>query len=219
MLDFPVVSGNVSLYNETDGKAIPPTPVVGGVGLIEDVSKVATLKGAQSGDALFVIGPDAGHLGASLYAREWLGLKGDDLGPPPPVNLDEAVHVAAGIRKLVREGAVHAIHDISDGGLACAVAELALSAGLGADIYGPGAGRAGFLFGEDQNRYVVAVAAAGADAMHQRLKSLGLSFVQVGTITTDSINFVLVDSAPQSLSLATLREAHEGWLPRYMKGE
>ena len=87
VLDFPVVSGNVSLYNETDGVGIPPTPVVGGIGLIEDVSKIATLKGTQPGDVLFVVGEMRGHLGASLYARVILGLDGPAAGPPPPVDL------------------------------------------------------------------------------------------------------------------------------------
>ncbi|HAW54673.1 MAG TPA: phosphoribosylformylglycinamidine synthase II, partial [Hyphomonas sp.] len=101
-LDFPVVSGNVSLYNETDGIAIPPTPVVGGVGLIEDLSKVATLNGAQPGDTLVVVGETKGHLGASLYAREWLGLKGDDLGTPPQVNLAIETKNAAFVREMIR---------------------------------------------------------------------------------------------------------------------
>ncbi|WP_300389971.1 phosphoribosylformylglycinamidine synthase subunit PurL [Henriciella sp.] len=218
-LDFPVVSGNVSLYNETDGKAIPPTPVVGGVGLIEDVSKVATLKGAQEGDLLFLIGADGGHLGASLYAREWLGLKEEALGPPPGVDLDEAKHTGEGIRKLVESGLLQAVHDVSDGGVACTVAEIAMAAGLGAEVFGPEDGRAGYLFGEDQNRYVVAVPPSNADGIHKTLSSTGLQYTQVGTLKSDTIDFVLVGSAPQSISLATLRDAHEGWLPRYMTGE
>ena len=100
-LDFPVVSGNVSLYNETDGVGIPPTPVCGGVGLIEDVSKIATLKGAQPGDMLVLIGETKGHLGASLYAREWLGLEADELGPPPPVDLETEKRNADFVRSLI----------------------------------------------------------------------------------------------------------------------
>src|SRR6201991_5162088 len=86
-LDFPVVSGNVSLYNETDGVGIPPTPVVGGIGLIEDVTKIATLKGAQAGDHLMVLGETHGHLGASAYARTILGLDGAAAGNAPGVDL------------------------------------------------------------------------------------------------------------------------------------
>ncbi|WP_084397829.1 phosphoribosylformylglycinamidine synthase subunit PurL [Henriciella aquimarina] len=218
-LDFPVVSGNVSLYNETDGKAIPPTPVVGGVGLIEEVSKVATLKGAQDGDLIFVLGGQGGHLGASLYAREWLGLNGDELGPPPSVDLEAAVHAGQSVRKLIEDGAVRAVHDVSDGGVACAIVEMALSAGLGADIHGPETARAGFLFGEDQNRYVVAVDPSKEDTIHKAFKALGLAYTQAGVFKPETIDFVLVGSAPQSLPVARLREAHEGWLPRYMKGE
>ena len=218
-LNFPVVSGNVSLYNETDGKAIPPTPVVGGVGLIGDVSKIATLKGAQPGDLIFMLGAEGSHLGASLYAREWLGLKGDDLGPPPAVDLDEAVRMGESVRTFIIDGEVRAVHDVSDGGVACAIAEMALSAGLGADIYGPEAGRAGFLFGEDQNRYVVAVDPANEDAAQKAFKALGLTYTQVGVFKPETIDFVLVGGTRQSMSVATLREAHEGWLPRYMTGE
>jgi len=215
-LDFPVVSGNVSLYNETDGKAIPPTPVVGGVGLIEDVSQIATLKGAQTGDAAFLIGAAGSELGASLYARTILGLKGDDLGTSPAVDLKETVRISTEVRKLIKDGAVRAVHDVSDGGIACTLTEMALASGVGVEIYGPESGHAGYLFGEDQNRFVIAVDAADEEATHQKLKDLGLPYTQVGKFKGDTIEFTLVGSEAQSISLATLREAHEGWLPTYM---
>ncbi|KCZ51569.1 phosphoribosylformylglycinamidine synthase subunit PurL [Hyphomonas pacifica] len=215
-LDFPVVSGNVSLYNETDGKAIPPTPVVGGVGLIEDVSQIITLKGAQAGDVAFLIGAAGSELGASLYARTILGLKGDDLGTSPAVDLKETVRISTEVRKLIKDGAVRAVHDVSDGGVACTLAEMALASGVGVEIYGPKAGQLGYLFGEDQNRFVIAVDAADEEATHQKLKDLGLPYTQVGKFKGDAIEFTLVGSEAQSISLATLREAHEGWLPTYM---
>ncbi len=166
-LDFPVVSGNVSLYNETDGVAIPPTPVVGGVGLIEDLSKIATLRGAKAGDALMLIGETRGHLGASLYAREWLGLRGADMGPPPPVDLATEKRNADFVRSLIEAGLITAVHDVSDGGLACAAAELALASGLGVHLDLDSAlfastahtelGMATFaaLFGETQGRFLL----------------------------------------------------------------
>ena len=215
-LDFPVVSGNVSLYNETDGVAIPPTPVVGGVGLIEDVSKVATLKGAQDGDLAFLIGDVGSELGASLYARSILSLKGADLGAPPMVDLAATVKTAATVRNLVQSGMVAAVHDVSDGGMACAVTEMALSAGLGAEIYAPSEDATAFLYGENHDRYVLAVSASQEEAFRKAIAEAGLPLTQVGKFGGDAISFKIVGAAEQSLPVATLREAHEGWLPSYM---
>jgi phosphoribosylformylglycinamidine synthase len=215
-LDFPVVSGNVSLYNETDGVAIPPTPVVGGVGLIEDVSKVATLKGAQDGDLAFLIGDVGSELGASLYGRSILSLKGADLGAPPMVDLANTVKTAATVRNLVQSGMVAAVHDVSDGGMACAVTEMALSAGLGAEIYAPSEDATAFLYGENHDRYVLAVSASQEEAFRKAIAEAGLPLTQVGKFGGDAVSFKIVGAAEQSLPVATLREAHEGWLPSYM---
>ena len=225
-LDFPVVSGNVSLYNETDGIAIPPTPVVGGVGLIEDVSKIATLKGAEAGDALIVIGETHAHLGASLYAREWLGLKGEDLGPPPPVDLELAKKTSDAVSVLIRSGLVHAVHDVSDGGIACAAAEMALSSNLLTRVLTSSETALGGLFGETHSRFLVAVPADRMDALNKQLESAGVISQQIGDFIGEGFAeepglFFAIDD-PQNgdfIALATLREAHEGWLPRYMKGE
>lgn len=233
-LDFPVVSGNVSLYNETDGKAIPPTPVVGGVGLIEDVSKIATLKGAQDGDVLILIGETKGHLGASLYAREWLGLKGEELGPPPPVDLVTEVKNAAFVRKLIEEGLVNAVHDVSDGGIACAAAEMALAGAHGLHLVTQDhhvreiSGNT-YLFGgqteedwadlfyEDMGRYLVAVNPARLAKTWDTISGEEVSAWNIGQFGGDAINFD--DLENDAVPLATLRDAHEGWLPRYMKGD
>ena len=213
-LDFPVVSGNVSLYNETDGIAIPPTPVVGGIGLIEDVSKIATLKGAQPGDVLMVIGETKGHLGASLYAREWLGLEGDDLGPPPTVDLATEKANADLVSKLVQDGLVNAVHDISDGGLACAAAEMAMAGNVGLtlqDDWGLGT-----LFGEDQSRILLSVPIASANEVMKRIKAAmggqDTTRLNIGSVSSTR-NFV---SKALTFSLETLQIKHESWLPGYM---
>ncbi len=229
-LDFPVVSGNVSLYNETDGKAIPPTPVVGGVGLIEDVSKIATLKGAQPADALILIGNfENAAMDASLYAREWLGLKGDALGPSPRIDLAEEAANAALVRKLIEQGLVNAVHDVSDGGVGCALAEIALAshAGVVMDISERFADfpALSLLFGEGAARYVV-VAKDSEDpvfdfieAEGDKVKCLYLGYVQENGEAEISLVHDARTGKATSLPLAALREAHEGWLPRYMKGE
>ncbi len=197
VLDFPVVSGNVSLYNETDGQAIPPTPVCAGVGLISDLNKTSTLAGAKAGDKLVLIGNLKGHLGASLYARECLGLRGAALGAPPPVDLEEERQNSLTIRNLIAQGRVNAVHDISDGGLACAAAEMAMASGLGVEI------DAGFktaeLFGEDQAMYLLATSVVPENG---RL---------IGAFGGDAIT---IDG--EAITLSTLRAAHEDWLPNYM---
>ncbi|MEO1965665.1 phosphoribosylformylglycinamidine synthase subunit PurL [Hyphomonas sp.] len=218
-LDFPVVSGNVSLYNETDGVAIPPTPVVGGVGLIEDLSKTATLKGAQPGDALYVIGATEGALGASLYARVILSLKGEEAGAPPPVNLAEEVRLGGFVRSLIQRGLANAVHDVSDGGIACAAAEMAMASACGVKLM-PGCqpednrAEPGF-FGEDQGRYLIA---ANEDQV-RAWESEGFQLTELGKFGGDSVVLRTGfgdDVAEFSVTLSSLREAYEGWLPAYM---
>ena len=222
-LDFPVVSGNVSLYNETDGVAIPPTPVVGGVGLIEDLSKTATLKGAQPGDVLILVGNTAGHLGASLYARVWLGLKGEALGSPPAIDLSTEKRHAAFVRDLIAKGLVHAVHDVSDGGVACAATEMALAGGTGLTVsledVGSEMAKPTDLFCEAQARYLLAVDPSAEAEIVKLGNSLGINAGWCGKAEGNSMTIVSDPDGNQVLAdlpLATLREAYEGWLPSYM---
>src|SRR5438067_6495024 len=131
-LDYPVVSGNVSLYNETSGSAILPTPVIGGVGLIADAQRAVDLALKQDGDALVLIGDPGdqigGHLGSSVYLRE---IEGQEDGPPPPVDLAAERRNGDFVRGEIAAGQVAACHDISDGGLLVAIAEMAMAGGRG----------------------------------------------------------------------------------------
>ena len=223
-LDFPVVSGNVSLYNETDGVGIPPTPVVGGVGLIEDVSKVATLKGAQPGDVLILIGETKGHLGASLYAREILGLKGDEAGPPPPVDLEVEKRNADFVRSLIEQGLVNAVHDVSEGGVACAAAEMALADHVGltlTDMSKDSALKAENLselewkLGEDSARCLLSCSEGQAESVYAQFATSALTYaLHIGEVHADPT--ITISLSMQTLPLSRLREAHEGWLPTYM---
>ena len=216
VLDFPVVSGNVSLYNETDGIAIPPTPVVGGVGLIEDLDKVATLKGAQPGDVLVLIGETKGHLGASLYAREILGLDGEEAGPPPPVDLAVEKRNADFVRALIEQGLVNALHDVSDGGIACAAAEMALASGVGIEFMEESTiDQSSFLFGEEQGRVLLAVPASRReDVLKATASFTNISVENRGTFGGATFKFSEYEDL--GLTIARLRQAHEGWLPGYM---
>src|SRR5262245_31637649 len=130
-LDYPVVSGNVSLYNETSGSAILPTPVIGGVGLIADAHSAVDLALKCDGDALVLIGETIGHLGCSLYLRE---IEGSVDGPPPAVDLAGERRNGDFVRGEIRAGRVAACHDVSDGGLLAAIAEMAVAGGRGVQL-------------------------------------------------------------------------------------
>ena len=141
-LDYPVVSGNVSLYNETNGTGIPPTPAIGGVGLVPDSAKLADIRLKSDGNMLILIGREEGHLGQSIYQNF---ATGKFEGAPPPVDLESEIKAGRLIRTLIREGRVAAVHDCADGGLLVAIAEMALAggkhglsrenSGLGVELY------------------------------------------------------------------------------------
>ena len=212
-LSFPVVSGNVSLYNETNGIAIPPTPAIGGIGLIPDVAKMATLALKDDGDVLILIGPEGHHLGQSLYQELAAGRYE---GAPPPVDLEAERRVGDFVRGLIRSGRVSAVHDISDGGLLVAVAEMALAGGRGVELDAApdGAPAHAVWFGEDQGRYVAAARPEEAARILREAKEAGIPARRVGKATGDALK--LAGEAP--LSLQALRTAHDRWLPRFMDG-
>ena len=130
-LDFPVIGGNCSLYNETNGEGILPTPAIGGVGLLKDVSKIASIGFKREGDVIILIGETKGHLGQSIYLRE---IEGKEEGGAPPVDLAAEKKHGDFVRGLIEQGRVDTVHDLSDGGLLVAVAEMALKGDIGADI-------------------------------------------------------------------------------------
>lgn len=212
-LSFPVVSGNVSLYNETNGVAIPPTPAIGGIGLIPDIADMATIALKQDDDALILIGAEGSHLGQSLYQEL---ARGGYEGAPPPVDLAAERRAGDFVRGLIRGGRVSAVHDISDGGLLVAVAEMALAGGLGVALDAAPQGRPAHAvwFGEDQGRYVVAAAQDEAARILQEAAKGGLPARRVGKAAGDALK--LPGEAP--LLLSSLRTAHERWLPAFMGG-
>ena len=208
-LDFPVVSGNVSLYNETNGAGIPPTPAVGGVGLIADYARRASFGGLKDGDALVLIGETHGEMGSGLYLREILGRED---GAPPPVDLALERRAGDFVRGLISSGAVAIVHDLSDGGLAAAAAEMAMAAGVGVILNATSHEHAHFyLFGEDQGRYLIAT--TDPDALIAKAHAAGLQASIAGHAGGAAF---ASEQGLFSIPLATLREAHEGWMPAYM---
>jgi phosphoribosylformylglycinamidine synthase II len=209
-LDFPVVSGNVSLYNETSGAGILPTPAIGGVGLIEDVTaNMVSPRFADAEEDIVLIGDTAGHLGRSLLLRQFADR---DDGAPPPVDLAAERRNGDFVRSLIRAGSVTACHDLSDGGLLVALAEMALAGGIGAKLAETpdGLPALAWWFGEDQARYLVTTNAAEALLAEAQAANVPARLVgrTGGTVLT------LADG--NSIPLTDLRKAHENWLPEYM---
>ena len=210
-LDFPVVSGNVSLYNETNGEAILPTPVIGGVGLIADAAKSVGIAVRKTGQLLILIGATKGHLGRSIYLRD---VEGRDEGPPPPVDLTVERRNGDMVRKLIADGLVKACHDLSDGGLAVAVAEMAISGGMGAilDAAPPGIDLTAWLFGEDQARYVIAT--ENEHAVLKACEAAEVPALRVGITRVGSLTLPGGDT----ISVEQMQRAHGAALHQYMNG-
>ncbi len=206
-LDYPVVSGNCSLYNETNGQPILPAPAIGGVGLMADVTKAMTVDFKGEGESIIVIGETKGHVGQSLYLRE---LHGKEEGAPPPVNLTAERRHGKFVRQLIDERAITACHDVSDGGLLIAVAEMAMAGDIGCKLETP-ANDVGFWYGEDQGRYVVST--HDPDALIAKAEAAGVPYMLIGLTGGDAIKI-----GQDAVALNWLRELHESWLPDYMEG-
>ncbi len=208
-LDFPVVSGNVSLYNETDGRGILPTPAIGGLGVLEDAGQCVGLA-LHPGLDLLLVGAASGWLGQSLWLRE---IAGREDGPPPPVDLAAERRNGDFVRGLILAGRVRACHDVSDGGLLIAVAEMALGGDVGATLSDAPAGVAphGFWFGEDQARYVLAV--AEADGVMATAGSAGVPAMRLGRAGGTHLTL----PGGVAISLVELRAAHERFFPAWMR--
>ena len=202
-LDFPIVSGNVSLYNESKatggGSAILPTPAIGGIGLLKDVDVMATVAFKNEGDAIWLVcgteGALGSHLGQSIWLRE---IAGREAGDAPKVDLAAERANADLVRGLIVDGKVNAVHDISDGGLLVTIAEMALAGGMGAEL--TVALSTAAAFGEDQGRYVVTAA--------QDVEIAGA--IRIGTTGGAMV---------AGVALSDLRNAHEGFFPNLMDAE
>ena len=197
-LDYPIVSGNVSLYNESKatggGSAILPTPAIGGVGLMLDHTKMATIRFKTPGETIWLIGPDGSHLGQSLWLRE---IAGREEGPAPVVDLALELRNGETVRQLIADGHVTAVHDVADGGLLVALAEMAMASGLGVKLDAPLT--TAQAFGEDQSRYIVTTK---ADIALQ-------GAVKLGTVGGADV---------LGVGVAKLREANEAFFKDWMEG-
>jgi phosphoribosylformylglycinamidine synthase len=210
-LDFPVVSGNVSLYNETNGTGILPTPAIGGVGVIDDYDNAVGSGFTAQGAMAFVVGATHGALGASLYQRDILGNK--DIVAPPAVDLQAELRHGAFIREAIGDKLVSAAHDVSDGGLLVATAEMCMRHGLGlsSDMQGD----ASYWFGEDQARYVVQVSADRVAAFTEKAARDNVFIAKIGEIGGSDLT--ITDTL--LISIEELNQINESWLPDLMSGK
>jgi len=209
-LNFPVVSGNVSLYNETDGAAIPPTPAVGAIGLIPDVSRRAGFDGLQDGHVLLLVGETRGALGASIYLRE---IENEEKGAPPRVNLTVEKRNGDFVRDEIRAGRLAAVHDLSEGGLACAAADMAMAANVGVKLTYTGAlPLFAWMFGEDQGRYLIAATVQDADTLRSNARTAGVPVDMVGMAGGHHISI----NGDHLTDLVHLKRSHESFMPTLM---
>jgi phosphoribosylformylglycinamidine synthase len=212
ILDYPVVSGNVSLYNETNGKGINPTPAIGGVGLIENLNHFSTLHLKRDNDTVLLVGKTDGYLGQSIYAKEILNITS---GLPPKVNLKNEKKIGDAIRDLININKLDTVHDISDGGFLVALTEMSISGGIGVKIHldekdvSPK-----FLFGEDQGRYIISVPDELISDILRILESKNIFFQKIGK--TSGTKIIINDS--EEIEIKSLKKIHEDWFNEYLKG-
>ncbi len=227
-LDMPIVSGNVSLYNETktdDGssKAILPTPAIGGIGLIEDIDKMMTIGFKNEGEAILAIGTNSGHLGQSSWLRE---IHGSRAGDPPPVNLERELTTGDFIRSLISEGLITACHDVSDGGEIVAVTEMALASNIGAEVswadeqypnydFQPFSSAAA-IFGESQGVFILT--SKDPEKIIEIAKTLEIHVRWLGRTTEEKILYALTEHTNEAyIPLTDLRAAHESFFKDWME--
>ncbi len=214
-LDFPIVSGNVSLYNETNGVGILPTPTIAGVGLIPDYGRMARIGFAREGDCILLVGaPDewGTHLGQSRFLSV---LFDRNEGAPPPVDLEHEKRVGDFVRELIRAGTATACHDLSDGGLGIALAEMAMASGIGAKVTELNdENLAAVFFGEDQGRYLVTISRDDLDRVQDAASEAGIFAAWIGTTGADALKL----GEARAIPVADLRAVHEDWFPRFMAG-
>ncbi|UTW56720.1 phosphoribosylformylglycinamidine synthase subunit PurL [Kordiimonas sp. SCSIO 12610] len=210
-LEYPIVSGNVSLYNETNGSGIMPTPAIGGVGVMKNSDRMATIGFKKADQTILLIGKTEDELGASLYQKE---IMGEQAGEPPVVDLDLERKHGDFVRGFIESGDVDTCHDLSDGGLIATLADMALAGNMGATItLGDRLPLHTHLFSETQARYLIAVDSTVAEKIGAEAINSGITVTDLGTTGGDSIS---VNDGVVNLSLNDLRSANEGWFPNYM---
>ena len=211
-LAFPVVSGNVSFYNQTKEVGIKPTPVIGGVGLIKDYTKMITMNFKSEGNILLVIGKTEGHIDQSLFARTILDEKN---GPPPEINLFNEKNNGETILKLIENDYIKSAHDVSLGGILMGISKMCINGDIGIEIKRPNSllSKFEYFFSEDQGRYIIEIAKSDLKKVTSFLEKNAIHYDEIGTLKGKSINFDEKTIVP----IDELRTYNSNWLKDYME--
>ncbi len=210
-LDFPVVSGNVSFYNETKDKGIKPTPSIGGIGLIKDYQKMISMNLKKDGNLILVVGKTIGHIDQSIFAREILSEK---KGPPPEINLFNEKNNGLTILKLIKDSLVESCHDVSLGGILVALSKMCIKSNKGIMINPLKSlvNKFEYFFGEDQARYIIEVSKENIQKVKTKLKENSVSFDELGFVSKETLKF----GDELNLTIDDLNKAYKNWLKNYM---
>ena len=210
-LEFPVVSGNVSFYNQTKDIGIKPTPAIGGVGLIKDYQNMVTMDLKEADNILLVIGKTEGHLDQSLFARDILNEKN---GPPPEINLFNEKNNGETILKLIDKKFIKSAHDVSLGGIITALSKMCIKGKKGATLKKPNylINQFEYLFGEDQGRYIIEISKDDLESVTKILQENTVYFDELGSVNDDSL---IIDEKTK-VSIDDLIKSHTNWLTNYM---
>jgi len=210
-LKFPVVSGNVSFYNQTKEKGIKPTPSIGGVGLIKDYSKMITMDFKEVGNTVLVIGKTEGHIDQSIFARNVLDEKN---GPPPEINLFNEKNNGETLLKLIEAGHIKSSHDVSIGGIITAVSKMCIKGNKGINLKKPKylINEIEYYFAEDQGRYIIEVSKDNLKKVTDILNKNAVHFDELGTINEDKL---FIDEKTK-VSIDELKTSNTNWLTNYM---
>ncbi|MBL4639450.1 MAG: phosphoribosylformylglycinamidine synthase II, partial [Kordiimonadaceae bacterium] len=213
-LDYPIVSGNVSLYNETNGSGIMPTPAIGGVGLMADSEKMATIAFKGADQTIVLIGETKNELGASLYQNQLIGEASKEVGAPPFVDLNIERRNGDFVRLLIENELITTCHDLADGGLIAGLEDMAIAGNVGANITVEDELPLHVsLFSESQARYLLAADAETAEEIRKQAKDAG---IPVAVLGTTGGNKLTVNGSAVDLAIADITTAHESWLPDFM---
>ena len=209
-LDFPVVSGNVSFYNETQNRSISPTPIIGGVGLIKNLDDMITYKFKEFDSYIFIVGKTLGHLYQSEFFREVMQIYE---GPPPEINLFNEKNNGLAIKNLISNKLVNSVHDISSGGMIVSLSEMCISGQIGAKIKIPQNKISvhEYLFGEDQSRYLMEISEKNKDKVSNILKKNSIYFEIIGKTQKDSLDI----NKGLSIKITDLKRLNASWFKNY----
>ena len=211
-LNYPVISGNVSLYNETNGVAIYPTPTIGGVGLLKNINNMMTFNFKNTESIIAVIGETSGHLSQSALIYDVIG---DKEGPPPQINLKEEKKNGLFVSDLIKGKLVNAVHDVSHGGIIVTLAEMCMASNIGAKIKvsGSNSDKIKYLFSEDQARYLIEISKKNLEKIKKTANTKNIKINIIGNTQSE----ILEVENDLKISVKELKTKNESWFKNYNK--